>query len=187
VHFKHHYRRFSNPCFFKSHHLPQPEYRRVVYLVRDGRDAMVSYYHHLTATAGSANFHRMVLTGEGLFPGKWHEHVESYLANPFGAEMIIVRYEDLKRDAASQLRRICALAGIERDDATVAAAVAQTTFERMKKKESRLGWETPGWPKDKPFVRRGQTGSYRDEMPADVLDAFLRDAEPTLKRQGYLR
>src|SRR5436189_5120157 len=32
-----HYRRFRTPMFFKSHLLPRPEYRRVVYVVRDGR------------------------------------------------------------------------------------------------------------------------------------------------------
>ena len=63
---------------------------RIVYLMRDGRDAMVSYYHHLTAMSGHIDFHDMVANGRGL-PGKWHEHVERYVANPFGAKMIIIR------------------------------------------------------------------------------------------------
>lgn len=185
IHFKRYYRRFSNPCVFKSHHLPRPAYRRVVYLIRDGRDVMVSYFHHLNATAGTADFLRMVQRGDGLSFGKWHDHVEAYLSNPYNAELMIIRYEDLKRDALGQLKRLCSFAGIERDEATLAAAVEVTSFDRMKKKEQRLGWETPGWPKDKPFVRRGQSGSYRDEMPADVLTSFLREAGATLVKQGY--
>src|SRR4051812_37715144 len=35
VHFNEYYHRYSTPMFFKSHSLPRPEYRRVVYLVRD--------------------------------------------------------------------------------------------------------------------------------------------------------
>ena len=46
------YRRFHTPMYFKSHNLPTPRYRRVIYILRDGRDAMVSYYHHLRALAG---------------------------------------------------------------------------------------------------------------------------------------
>jgi sulfotransferase family protein len=186
VHFKAYYRRFSNPCFFKSHHLPRPSYRRIVYLLRDGRDAMVSYFHHLTAMSGAVDFLAAVKNGEGLFPSKWHEHVERFMDNPHHAEMIVIRYEDLKRDTLGQLRRFCEFAAIDRDEATLARAIAKTSFEAMRNKENKHGWETPGWPKDKPFVRRGQVGSYRDEMPPDVLQAFMRDAERTLASQGYL-
>ncbi|MDB6057814.1 MAG: Sulfotransferase, partial [Verrucomicrobiales bacterium] len=49
VHFNEYYHRYSTPMFFKSHSLPRPDYRRVVYLLRDGRDAMVSYFHYLEA------------------------------------------------------------------------------------------------------------------------------------------
>ena len=47
VHAVQHYKRYATPMFFKSHALPTPDYKRVVYLLRDGRDAMVSYYHQL--------------------------------------------------------------------------------------------------------------------------------------------
>jgi hypothetical protein len=30
------YRRYANPMFFKSHSLPRADFRRVVYLLRDG-------------------------------------------------------------------------------------------------------------------------------------------------------
>ena len=43
----------------------------------------------------------------------------------------------------------------------------------------------PRWPKDTPFFRRGEVGSWRDEMPAEVLEAFLEQAGPTLRELGY--
>lgn len=36
VHRKRYYKRYSQTMFFSSHHLPKPNYKRVVYLVRDG-------------------------------------------------------------------------------------------------------------------------------------------------------
>ncbi|MFV0445599.1 MAG: sulfotransferase domain-containing protein, partial [Planctomycetaceae bacterium] len=49
VHYKTHYKRYGETAYFKSHQLPDRRIRRVVYLLRDGRDAMTSYYHFLQA------------------------------------------------------------------------------------------------------------------------------------------
>ena len=40
-----HYFRLNEVCFFKSHDLPNPRYRKVIYIMRDGRQALLSYYH----------------------------------------------------------------------------------------------------------------------------------------------
>ena len=48
-----------------------------------------------------------------------------------------------------------------------------------------FGWDDPSWPQDHDFVRRGIAGSYRDEMPADMLELFMDVAGPTLRRAGY--
>ena len=87
VHFKRFFKRYFPVTFFKSHHLPRPDYRKVVYLVRDGRDAMVSYLHFVEGQmGGTVDFLALVTAKEGLFPSKWHEHVEQWGANPFKAE-----------------------------------------------------------------------------------------------------
>lgn len=188
VHFKKFYRRYSRPAYFKSHHLPRPEYRRVVYLLRDGRDVMVSYYHHNTNLAGhQVDFMRMVRDGEGLAPSKWHEHVKSWRENPHQAEIMTIKYEDLKCDAAGQMARFCEFAGIKRDTSFLAEMCSLASFTQMQTKEAKLKeYVLDDWPKDKLFRRRGQIGSYADEMPPDVLRAFLSDAGETLQECGYL-
>ena len=40
------FRRHPGTMFFKSHDFPAPHFRKIVYLLRDGRDVMVSYRHH---------------------------------------------------------------------------------------------------------------------------------------------
>ncbi len=185
VHYKACYKRYRTPTFFKTHHLPRPEYRRVVYLLRDGRDALVSFWHHQQALQGGAvDFLKMVQEGEGL-PCKWHRHVEEWAANPFGASMLTIRYEDLQREPVRELARFCAFVGEPRETAVLERAAAKSSFGEMRKREERFGWDNAAWPKDKPFVRRGVVGSYRDEMPAEVLTAFLAEAGQTLRKYGY--
>lgn len=186
VHGRMFYHRFGTPTFFKSHHLPRPEYRRVIYLVRDGRDAMVSYFHYLSALDGSEpDFLKMVTTGEGLFPCRWHEHVEAWRKNPYHSEVISVSYESLKRDTVEQLRRVCQFAGFERSDQFLKSLADSCSFEAMREKEKVAGWNSPVWPRDQQFIRRGETGSFRDEMPTAVLAEFMRQASRTLIRAGY--
>lgn len=187
VHYKKYYKRYREPMIFWSHHLPIPAYRRVIYLVRDGRDVMVSYYHYLMATTnGKVDFFRMVKEGKGLFPCKWHEHVEAWLLNPYNAEMIIVKYEELHADPINVLKRVCEFIGEERSESIVKMVVESATLEKMKSREKKYGWDNPKWPKNVPFIRKGKIGTYKEEMPPEVLEAFIQDAYDTLKKLGYI-
>jgi hypothetical protein len=56
----------------------------------------------------------------------------------------------------------------------------------MRAKEMKTGWSNPAWPSSRFFVRRGQAGSFRDEMPEDVLSIFMAQAEDTLRACNYL-
>ena len=42
VHYKEFFKRFRSPTVFKTHDLPRPEHRRVINIVRDGRDVLCS-------------------------------------------------------------------------------------------------------------------------------------------------
>jgi hypothetical protein len=192
VHALQYYKRFATPTFFKSHDVPGPEHKRVVYLLRDGRDAMVSFLHYLKACRHPhLEFLELVQEVQRWSgQGNWWEHVERWLANPYQAQMITIRYEDLLQDTARELRRFCEFVGIRSAPAHLESVAAKATFARMRQKEvNQQGWTNgshASWPKDKFFIRRGQVGSYKDEMPGDALEEFLRKAGPTLAKCGYL-
>ena len=187
VHFNAFYRRYSTPMFFKSHSLPRPDYRRVVYLLRDGRDAMVSYLHFLESTQRrKLDFMELVAASVKEIPCKWHHHVESWLRNPHAAEMIVIKYEDLVENPVGQIERFCRFIGLSCEPARIKAVAEATQFRNLRAKEARLGLGRPDvWPANKFFFRRGVVGSYKDEMPASVVQAFMSDAAGTLQRNGY--
>ncbi|HZM02938.1 MAG TPA: sulfotransferase domain-containing protein [Candidatus Saccharimonadales bacterium] len=187
LHYKEYYQRYRTPMFFKTHHLPRPEFKRVVYLLRDGRDVMVSYLHHKQAMEGqTADFMKMVTSNE-LFPCPWHEHVNAWRRNPYGAEILTIKFEDLKRDATAELVRFCKFSGLERERGFLEEVAGAADFDKMQRREKEEAERLKtGWPKDKLFRRRGDMGSYQDEMPEEVQAAFLDRAGETLLECGYL-
>lgn len=67
--------RLSSPRILTSHISYLPGLPKVIYVVRDGRDAIVSYYHY--------DVHRKTFFIDRYYQGAyrhiWHQHVESLL------------------------------------------------------------------------------------------------------------
>jgi hypothetical protein len=180
------YRRYSTPALFKTHDLPKPQHRRVIYIVRDGRDVMVSYQHFYNTIHRTSKTALELLQDKRLYPSQWHRHVRRWLNNPHGADLLIVKYEDLKRDTVGELRRLCAFMGLERDEAALQHAAAQGAFDAMRQREQVFGMENPRWPKDASFVRSGQIGGHTKDLPPDALEYFMRKAAPVMAQLGYI-
>ena len=195
VHAQSYYKRYEAQTFFKTHHLPREEHRRVIYLLRDGRDVMVSYFHFKNAlrdinntlrgnknalSGNTINLFEFIRDQGNLLPLKWHEHVEAWLSNPYHAEIITIKYEDLKTNPLHEMKRFCEFVHLDRSEEFIRGAIERCSFENMQRQER------TAWPSDKLFVRRGEIGSFRDEMPPDALRLFLSEAGQTLLKVGYL-
>jgi hypothetical protein len=100
--------------------------------------------------------------------------------------MLVIRYEDLKRNGLQTLEKYCDFLGLHRSKEYLQTVLRQTDFEKMRQRERKLGWDDPNWPKEKPFIRRGAVGSYQDELPKAALDKFLAQSGETLEKCGYL-
>jgi hypothetical protein len=77
---------------------------------------MVSFFHHLRTfhDDNKIDFGDMARTGWNLYPGKWHEHVTAWQSNPYNAEVMILKYEDLLAAPVKQLVRTCQFLAITR-------------------------------------------------------------------------
>ena len=101
--------------------------------------------------------------------------------------MIILKYEDLKANPMRELLRLCTFSGLNRSSSVLEHAIQKASFAALQKREIASGWENARWPKDKLFIRRGEIGSHRDEMPPEVEKAFLAEARPMLEQMGYIQ
>lgn len=167
---------------------------RVVLLVRDPRDVIVSLYHqrHSRLRAYDGTMDAFLDERVGGFAsllrfyGEWAEHVDT-------GSTLVVRYEDLQAQPEAELRRVLEFVGVNGvTDAVIAGAVAFASFDHMRQLEETGTFATeklrpvrPGQV-DSYKTRRGVVGGHRDELTTDQIarldDAMARSA---VRRFGY--
>ncbi len=170
--------------------------RKVILLVRDPRDVIVSWYLHVT--------HRMGNEYEGTLSEFVRDPVgslasmlafyDAWAAQLTSDHVLLVRYEDIKADPAHELRRVLDFIAIGaiRDDA-VRRAIERASFQRLQRAEREgsykgraLSTATPDDPESFK-VRRGKVGGYVDYLSDDDI-AYINaaiDASPGARRFGY--
>lgn len=182
------YVRYSESVCFKSHLLPNPKYKKIIYVVRDGRDAIVSYYNMLKNRNVHVSLDDIVLCkNKEHVPMMWHEHVQEWLKNPYNAAMMVVKYEDLLSDPISELRKICNFVCRKYDINFLSMLSNNCSFESMRQKEESSLWDKAAdWKENAFFIRKGKQGSYKEEMPLYLQDKFVELAGDTLRQLDYL-
>jgi hypothetical protein len=169
--------------------------RAALYIVRDPRDVAVSYAHRAEKDMewgprrlGDPEA-AIAPETEGLGAqlrqrlGTWSQHVRSWVDEaPFPVET--VRYEDCLDDPVSTFGRALGIAGMgPLDPRRIARAVENAGFERLRQAEEERGFDDPRAPR---FFRRGQSGSWRDELSAELAARIEADHGEVMGRFGYL-
>lgn len=180
------YKRFLSFTCFKIHNLPKPEYRRVIHLVRDGRDAMASYFAMQKGLGKDISLKDMIVDGKGIVPSKWHEHSKQWIENPYDAEIIQVKYEDLLQEPKREIEKICAFIGLVRSDELIDKCVKGNSFESMQEREEKYGIGNKNWNKKERFVRKGKIGTYKEEIPENLNNYFTDESRKELQYFGYI-
>lgn len=177
------YQRMSPTMCFKCHHLPRASFKRVIYLIRDGRDVMVSYFHYRQALGYSGQLENLMDERNPVY-ATWWEHVDQWQRNPYGAEILFIYYENLVKSPAKELLNISTFLNLETSYSDAERIAQWCEFSRLRQREVKKGWST-NWPENKPFIRRGIAGSYQDEMSRKDRLQFEALACDTLRRLGY--
>ena len=158
-------------------HLPldQVENRRdfiqAIYLMRDIRDVIVSYFHNCQTAwfkDNMPNFHYDDLESfyfEWFLPRVVPFHgIEDHAYKFTEAGIPIVRYERLCADTVGEFARIVKRLGLPFDAGVIEAVVEKNRLDALKKSGKQLNVFVPST-----HFRRGGTGGYKNELPATVL------------------
>lgn len=181
------------PRIFKSHLPYQPNYKNVIFLVRDGRDIAVSYYFQLIKqkrvdrNIQFSEFLDKFNRGDLPF-GLWSTHVLSWLNHKSG-RFLLIKYEEILNKPQKQLEKILHYLGIEIDPKKMKDAIDASSFIKMSKLEFEQQSRVPTLSDSIlkiPFIRKGTAGDYLNYFDNSQEKKFIEIHFEALKRLDYI-
>lgn len=177
----------------KTHHLPSElptAYRdcKSVYLVRDGRDALVSIAHHrkdIVAPGSNYlwNLTEAILAQKGSFFGGWGGNVDAWLSKAD----IVIKYEDLIKNPLEEVAKLNQIMDLPPPDKSKLPSFKSLKSGKATYNGTDLIDDTNI---DKVefsniFFRKGKTGSYKDEMPYMLRILFWLKNRKQMNQLNY--
>jgi hypothetical protein len=190
------------PRILKTHFPFDPRYKKVICVVRDPRDVVLSEYHFdikrkvIDEDFPIERFVSRFVAGEvNHDAGSWGENVGSWVAArqngkkfQSGQNFLLVRYEDMVDDPKSELGRIARFLGIDPKAERLAKAVERSSADRMRKLEKLQGhlWSsTKDTRQDRPFVRAAKAGGWRTGLPTSCIREIESAWGRLMRELGY--
>lgn len=183
------------PRILKSHEYLDVRYKKVIYLVRDPRDVLVSYYHYkILRRQQSENysielFAKHFLDGTVDNFGSWSDHVGGWMGARAGTRnFVLVRYEDLLETPVEELERISQIFERKFTSAQFEQAVLNSSFDIMKNLEKTTAnkWKTlKDSRKDKSFLREGRSETWKSELSSSIIKIIDEKYFKIMKRLNY--
>jgi len=193
------------PCVVHSHWKYHPKMRNVTYLMRDGRDVIVSFYFHATRpnkVPNNSDPEKMVRVMRELFGSdadindvrsNLPKFIEYIFKNPYGSRqswsehmgswldrdgVVYVRYEDLRGVCAETMSAVLNGHGFQVAQEHVDEVVDRYSMQRVTGRK-------PGQEDPDSFIRKGIVGDWKNHFSRESAELFDSLAGDMLIRAGY--
>jgi cephalosporin hydroxylase len=161
----------SSVYFVKTHFLPGQDEYPCIYIVRDGRDALVSYAHFRSELDGLdaplSEILKDLVYGESPF-GSWGEHIQAWTAR--NGKTIILKYDAMKADPFTILDRAIKELGLP---------LTKLADRKKSLDFGNLHLRAPA------FFRSGNNDQWKSEMPLDLQKVFWRKNGSAMIQLSY--
>lgn len=195
-------RALARPRMLKSHECFQPQYPHVIYIVRDPRDVVISFYHHNVKARNIPDDYPMTSFVPRFIPGEfdrkfgsWRDNVLSWISvRGESPNFMMLRYEEMKRDTAGALLQVvdflkrCSFRKIDSSSKALKRAIELSSPERMRalEKQEAARWVlTKSTRGDKPFVRTAKAGGWKSELAPESVDMIESAWGDLMQTLGY--
>lgn len=180
----------TSPRIFTVHATQDPRLKRVIYLVRDPRDVLASYYFYQKRNNPSLKtsmkeFIEKSVIRKEIWPCDWAEHVADWLNNASSHDLLFLRYEDLKLNPELWFSKILQFCNIELDAAQLSEAIENSSFENMSRLESSYGMKGQSNNSEIKFMRKGRAGGWREDLDLDSVRLIQQEYGSLMRKLGY--
>jgi len=151
-----------SPRIMRSHSLYNSIFPKVIYLLRDVRDVLISYYYHYKKFNGFEGSLYDFLCSD-VRSVEWDEHVNSWIyQNTSLNNIYIVKYEDMLDNPFREVVKMQVFLGLNWTEQQVLQAIEKSDFHALRQieQEKGLGYVDAG-DQNIHFIRRGRSGDWK--------------------------
>lgn len=169
----------------KTHAPYCTQYNKSIYLIRDGRDVLTSYYHWINARKES-HVKLIELIQGNMASGLWGTHVLGWLEGPCNKKLIL-KYEDFLKDTVRQLELVFSFLDLPSDKERIIKAIELASFKKMQNMERNDGLFDGHQESSKKslFVRSGSAGDWKSLFTKSDIDLFWTYHGRAMEAAGY--
>jgi hypothetical protein len=185
------------PRFIKSHHYFDHRYRKIVYIVRDPRDIVLSYhqfqrkYRQIPDDFPLEQYVDRFIAGklgsEGW--GSWEENVASWVTTRGrDPNFLLLRYEDLIADTIGGVACLADFLGIQANAAQLHKAIELSSAQKLRpleKQDAHVWVSTRNRRQDIPMVGVATSGGWRQRLPPTSVSKIEEAWGDLMVKLGY--
>lgn len=176
---------------FKTHFYPV-SYKKAkpttaVLLIRDARDAVISYYNWRKGFSDETGTLSEFLRTDGFYGKKpfddWTSYIEEWLnwGNADRHRLHLIKYEDLKFNPQQTIKKLLKFLKVRRSNTEIERAIENSRFSKIKKEEVKALQNT-----NQPRIfRKGLVGEWRHTLSTADLALIKPQTAKMLKKYQY--